>query len=267
MKSGCSKFVALKNEIYILFFIASLFTSIPAHPNEVQNWIMKGMEPNSITIIGEQHKRPESIQLFQSIISEYLEQDKCLVVALEIASSQQVILDEIVEGKTTVSDIEIPPMIDHPPFRGLINDLAKMARSNDCLKLIAIDGGIGMGIRRDEWMAKILAGQVSLVPILTLLGNLHTLKKVDWNMPMSKTSPYVSEILATLGHRSRTFPQIWEDKTCAIYNRFVPSDSKEAEELINSKLVTLLNASDYKMVNDTVDGIILWECNGTAQRK
>jgi hypothetical protein len=260
MKSGCSTFVALKNEIYILFFIASLFFSIPAHPNEVQSWIMKGMEPNSITIIGEQHKRPESIQLFQSVISKYLEQDKCLVVALEIASSQQVILDEIVEGKSTVSDIEISPIIDHPPFRVLINDLVKMARSNECLKLIAIDAGLDMGIRRDEWMAKILADQVSQAPILALLGNLHTLKKIDWNF--IKTSPYVAEILASMNHRIRTYPQAWMDKTCGTHNhQLIPSKRKEAVEIINNNLISLLNASEYETVNDVVDGVILWKCS------
>lgn len=188
MKSGCSTFITLKYKIYFLFFITSLFSSIPAYSSEVQDLIMEGMEPNSITIIGEHHKRPESIHLFQSIISGYLRQNKCLVVALKIASNQQAVLDEIVAGKSTISDIEIPPMIDHPPFRVFINDLAKTARNNDCLKLIAIDAGLEMGIRRDEWMAKILVEQLSQVPILALLGNLHTLKKVEWNF--IKAFPY-----------------------------------------------------------------------------
>lgn len=256
MKSDCS--VALIDKIYFFFFIAGLFSSIPAHSNEVQEWIIKGMEPNSITIIGEYHKQPESNQLFQSIISKYLQQNKCLVVALEIASSQQATLDGIAEGKSTVSDIEIPPIIDHPPFRVLINDLAKMARSNECLKLIAIDAELDMGIRRDEWMAKIFVDQVSQAPILALLGNLHTLKKIDWNF--TKTYPYVAEILASLNHRIRTYPQAWVDKTCSAHSQLIPSNRKEAVEIINY-LISLLNAYEYKTVNDVVDGVILWKCS------
>jgi hypothetical protein len=259
MKSSYSTFATLKDKIYLLLFLAGLFSSIPAHSNEVHSWIMQGMEPNSITIIGEQHKRAESIQLFQSIISKYLEQDKCLVIALEIASNQQAILDEIVAGKSTVSDIEIPSMIDHPPFRSLINDLAKTARNNDCLKLIAIDAGLEMGIRRDEWMAKILVEQLSQVPILALLGNLHTLKKVEWNF--TKASPYVAEILVSLNYRIQTYPQAWLDKTCGTHNQLVPSDRKEATEIINNNLISLLNASEYETVKDVVDGVILWKCS------
>lgn len=260
MKLGYSAFVNSEEKIIcFLFFMVILFSSFQAHSTETHKRIVEGLKPHSITIIGEQHKRPESIQLFQSIISRYLRQDKCLVVALEIASSQQVILDEIVEGKSTVSDIKIPPMIDHPTFRGLINNLTKMARSNDCLKLIATDAGLDMGIRRDEWMAKILADQLSQVPILALLGNLHTLKKVDWNF--TKASPYIAEILALQHHRIRTYPQVWLDKTCGTHNQLILSERKEAVEVINNNLISLLNAYEYKTVNDVVDGVILWKCS------
>ncbi len=245
--------------IYFFIFITGLFFSVPAHSNEVQKWIIKGMEPGSITIIGEYHKRPESIQFFQSLISKYLQQDKCLVVALEIASSQQVILDGIVEGKSTVSDVEISSTIDHLDFRAMINDLVEVARRNDCLKIIAIDAGTDIGIRRDEWMAKILAEQASQAPILALLGNLHSLKKVEWNF--EKTAPYVAEILASLNHKISTYPQIWVDKTCSNQSELISSDRKKAVEIINNNFISLLNAYEYKTVNDVVDGIILWKCS------
>lgn len=65
---------------------------------------------------------------------------------LEIASSQQSLLDEMAEGKATVSDIEITPIIDHPPFRVLIADLVEMQKHNDCLKLVAIDAGLELDV-------------------------------------------------------------------------------------------------------------------------
>ena len=108
------------------------------------------MEPHSITIVGERHKRPESIQFFRELISRYLQQDKCLAVALEIPSDQQTTLDETVEGRKAVADIEIPPMIDHPFYRLLIDDLVAMKRGGACLKLIAIDGKVGLNDNRDE---------------------------------------------------------------------------------------------------------------------
>ena len=53
-----------------------------------------------------------------------------------------------------------------------------------------------------------LANQVNQAPILGLLGNLHTLKRVDWYTSTSKAFPYVSEILVSQGHRIKSYPQI-----------------------------------------------------------
>jgi hypothetical protein len=260
MKLGYS--AAAKPEekiICFLFWMVILFSSFQVHSTEAHKRIVEGLEPHSITIIGERHKRPESIQFFQELISRYLQQDKCLLVALEIASNQQTILDEIVEGRVTVADIEIPTMIDHPPIRSLIDDLVAMKRRGTCLKLIAIDEE-ELNVNRDEWMAERLAKHISQAPILALLGNLHTLKRVDWHTSMSKAFPYVAEILGSQGHRIKSYPQIWLDKGCNIQNRLISTDEKKTVSLINHNLISLINASKYETVNDVVDGVILWEC-------
>lgn len=54
--------------------------------------ILNYIKPNSITIIGEIHQNPESIKLFQALIKGYLDNNKCLIVALEINSDQQEII-------------------------------------------------------------------------------------------------------------------------------------------------------------------------------
>ena len=129
MKPAYSSFKNLKEKIfYTFFFIVILFYSFQVHSNETHKRIVEGLEPHSITIIGESHQLPESIQFFQELISNYLQQDKCLAVALEIVSSQQSILDQIVEGRATKSAIKIPPMIDQTPYRSLIDDLVRMKR-------------------------------------------------------------------------------------------------------------------------------------------
>jgi hypothetical protein len=86
--------------------------------------VVLDMEPNSITIIGEKHKQPESIEYFRSLVTDYLQKNGCLTVALEIANNQQAFIDEIKQDRA-VSDIEIAPMIDFPSFRELINDPAQ----------------------------------------------------------------------------------------------------------------------------------------------
>jgi uncharacterized iron-regulated protein len=260
MKLDYSSFKKLKGNIfYSFFFMTVLCFSFEAHSTETYKRIVEGLEPHSITIIGESHQLPESIQFFQELISSYLQQDKCLTVALEVVSSQQAILDQIVEGRASKSDIKLLPMVDHTSYRSLIDDLVGMKSRGNCLKLIAIDGE-GLNVNQDKWMADRLAKQISEVPILALLGNLHTLKKIGWNSSMGKAFPYVAEILVSQGHRIKTYPQIWQDKTCNTQNRLISSDEQKTVSLLNRSLISLLNAAKYETVNDVVDGVILWEC-------
>lgn len=127
--------------------------------------------------------------------------------------------------------------------------------------MIAIDGWIGLDMGRDEWMAKILNEQVSQAPILALLGSLHTLKKVNWNLAMTKGKSYVAEILTSQGHNIKTYPQLWAERSCNSYSRFISTDNPEALRLVNNNLISLLNAFKTDTAINTVDGIILWECD------
>uniref|UniRef100_UPI0037C662CA hypothetical protein n=1 Tax=Nitrosomonas sp. TaxID=42353 RepID=UPI0037C662CA len=172
--------------------------------------------------------------------------------------SRTQVIDKVVEKGAEVSSISIPPMIDHPAYRAMLSDLAEMKKQGSCLELIAIDADLKTSTRRDEWMAKILEHKAGTVPILALLGNLHALKKVDWDL--EKPSPYVAEILTSLGHQVRTFSQIWQKEACNSYKRLLPPDSIDAVNLINSNIISLLNAYEYKALDGVVDGVVLWEC-------
>ena len=61
--------------------------------------ILDKIKLGTITIIGETHKHPESLILFQPLISNHLKHNKCLTVGLEIASNQQSIIDKIKQGR------------------------------------------------------------------------------------------------------------------------------------------------------------------------
>lgn len=225
----------------------------------VQDLIADEIKYGTITIIGEYHKRPESVQLFKAVIDKYLQQEKCLIVALEIASSQQTILDQVFNGKADVSDISIPPMIDHPAYRLMIRELIRIKSSGKCLKLLAIDADLKTNSPRDEWMVKILENQKMDVPVLALLGSLHVLKRVNWER--DNASSFVAEILEKRKHKVKSYPQIWTDRNCYTNNRMVASNTEEAAKLINEHLISLLNASEYQTVSDVVNGVILWECD------
>ena len=88
-----------------LFAIIMLIFSASAYPADIYKQVLEGMTSNSITIIGETHKRAESIQFFRTLISDFVQQNKCLTIALEIASSQQLMIDHIKQGRRGVEDI------------------------------------------------------------------------------------------------------------------------------------------------------------------
>lgn len=247
-------------QIMRFFIITVLLLSSQTYAESSYRPILDGIQSHSITIIGETHKRPESIQFFQSLINNYLQKNKCLIVALEIASNQQNTIYQVIKGHAKVSDIEISPPIDHPDFRILIANLAEIQKHNDCLKLIAVDADIKLKSNRDEWMSKEFVKLVGETPILALLGSLHTLKKVDWNPEIGKESPYVAEILIERGYDVRTYPQIWNDRVCSTHNRLIRADTSEATELVVSSLFTVLNATKPTNVSNIVDGVFLWEC-------
>ena len=71
--SRLSRVVLKKRIILICFLTFFLFCSFPAYSTKVQSQIIEGLEPNSITIIGETHKQPESIKFFYSLIINYLQ--------------------------------------------------------------------------------------------------------------------------------------------------------------------------------------------------
>jgi hypothetical protein len=58
-------------------------------------------------------------------------------------------------------------------------------------------------------MAKKLLDNIGQDPLIALLGNLHTLKKIDCNKSISKVSPFVAEILASQGYRDKTRKSGW----------------------------------------------------------
>lgn len=106
-------------------------------------------------------------------------------------------------------------------------------------------------------MAAKLAEQVGQTPVLALLGNLHTLKKVDWHRTITHASPYVAEILVSQNYLIYSYAQLGTDRHCNSRSRFITTDKPEATQLINSKLIALLNALEKEEAANVVDGVIL----------
>jgi len=229
---------------------------------EITQPILDQIKPGTITIIGEVHRRKESVQMFEGLITDYLRQKKCLTVALEIDSAEQPVIDRILQGKPA-TEMKIAPMIDHQPLHNMIDDLSSLKRAGACLKIAMIDTGIETEYDRDKWMAKQLVQQRNDTPILVLLGNLHTLKKVNWNLTVADPLPFVAEILNSQGYRVRSYPQIWLENGCtdksSNTSHYVSADTQEALALLNNSLIALINALPAKTAKGVVDGFVVWE--------
>lgn len=245
----------------LIFILHILILSSSVFAKSKHSSILESIKPYNLTIIGETHKRPESYRLFQSLVDDYLKQHRCLAVALEIASSQQEVIDRFIENKAKTSDIEVTPPIDHPEFRSLIENLTKLQRQNTCFKLIAVDADIKLKTDRDAWMADRFIEEIGERPIIALLGNMHTLKKVVWNPELTRKPPYVPEILISRGYKVQTYPQIWKNRACTSSYRFIRANKAESTELLVASLFSVLNATAPKTAVNVVNGIVLWECD------
>jgi hypothetical protein len=245
---------------FCLFFLTFPVSSLAGKYDA----ILENITPNSIVIIGEVHQNPESTFLFFSLIRDYLQHNKCLAVALEIPSNQQPILNKISHGQIDVSELVVDPIIDHPEYRRMLVKLIALKRQGSCIEIVAIDAGDEIDMSRDKWMSLRIIELGKRLPVLALLGDLHTLKKVNW-LSENIDSPFVAEILADSGFEVRTFPQVWKKCSGEHQYEFIPGDSLKALTLLNENLVSLLNAHDFASTDGVIDGIILWQCKITSK--
>jgi hypothetical protein len=249
----------------IISYYVILMLLPPPSSAAVYDPILERIKPGTITIIGETHKRVESVELFQSLVSEVIQHHQCVVIALEIASDQQANLDAVMQGRAPASDIALWPAIDYPSYRRMIEAFAGLKRQGQCITLIAIDSGTDNVVDRDLWMALSLAEQPEYAPILALLGALHTLKRVDWKHAYGR--PSVAEILTARGFSVNSYPQRWFPDKCA-GNRigsFVSDESPQALAMLNSSLMSLINAKRHRSVSGVVDGFVAWECDNLSR--
>lgn len=225
--------------------------------------VITNIEPGTITFIGESHHRIESPLLLKRLIHSDVGRIQCQILALEIGSDQQPVIDQVMAGEKPVGAIEISDTIDHEPLRTVIAYFARLKSSGYCLDVVAIDAGADLFVDRNEWMATRLAELPKDKPIIVLVGALHTLKRVDWTVSTGK--PSVAEILAGQGFRVKSFPQRWIPEECPgnsiRQQRFVEASDPEAATILNESLLSLLNAKPAESAEGVVDGFIVWVCD------
>jgi len=209
-----------------------------------------------ITIVGENHKHVESPEWFLSSVSKYIQDNRCLNVALEISSDEQDIINGAMNEDAPVSAIRISSIIDHTGFRSMLSGFSRLVASGNCLKVYAIDAPTSINTNRDEWMLKqIKKVDNESTPWAILVGNLHTLKQVNW-YPNVHGKPFLAELLQGDGYDVFSIIQSWPDKECT-------ERSSEYISNVRKPLLHLLEpvaAYTPDQPKNAIDAAIIWNC-------
>ncbi|GAI31659.1 unnamed protein product, partial [marine sediment metagenome] len=131
-------------------------------------------------------------------------------LGLEICSDQQGKIDKFLKTGKGLDNIRLHLQIDYSEYRNLL----KTIRSLDQRKrptIVALDLPESMyqgKINRDEWMARSIAKifhQNSNAKVLVVVGNLHVLKKVDWEDTVPNPHGSIHPYLNVLAPHRRIF--------------------------------------------------------------
>jgi len=138
---------------------------------------------HDVVMLGTTHQQDRILSFISDLIPR-LSNSGVTHIGLEIASDQQNRLDRFMQTGKGLLDVRIFPGIDCPEYRRLIDTVRKSR-----LAPVALDLPKSMwngNVTRDQWMAKRIAEIFQIndtAKLLVIVGNLHTLKQVDWIVP------------------------------------------------------------------------------------
>lgn len=146
------------------------------------DYLRAKLKQNDIVFLGTKHKKPEILRFIAELIPS-LKDLGVTHLGLEIPSDQQEKIDAFMRtGEGGLENIQLHTQIDCPEYRYLFQVLRKSGRPNP----VALDLPYSMNsddVSRDEWMARRLLTEFQGNPaskIFVIVGNLHTLKKLEW---------------------------------------------------------------------------------------
>lgn len=143
-----------------------------------------------------------------------------------------------------ISGIIIPPIIDHPAYRAMLSVLAEMKKQGSCIELAT-------STRRDGWRRYWNTKHMRCLYWPYWATCIHW-SKIDWDF--KKPSPYVARDTYVPELPSKNFPAVsGRKKRANSYNGLLPPDSVDAVNFINSSIISMFNAYEYKVLDDVVD--------------
>ena len=253
-----------------------LFFSAPAQASEGLNtdpheYVIDKLKNHDIVFIGTRHKQSAILNFISELIPK-LSNFGDSHICLEIASDQQDKLDNLIKSGAGLDQIQIAPQIDCPGYRQLLKTLYNPS-PDKILTPVAIDlprSRFDEDISRDEYMAQVIAKLFHENPddkILVVLGNLHILKKLDWEDQVSASHQSIREYLTDLCPDASiiSIAQVIgnDPDECDFTKRFAPIDGAVALDLIEGFSGWRLGILDVIAIKKTepqrvIDGLIVY---------
>jgi hypothetical protein len=165
-----------------------------------QSYIITKLKSHDIVFLGTRHKQPPILNFISEIITA-LHDSGVTHIGLEIESDQQGKIDQFMKNGAGLSDIQIHSQIDCPEYRNLFNSL-RAFDPNKRPTPIALDlpkSKYKEPISRDEWMAESILKIFKKNPnvkMLIVIGDLHILKKLDWQNHVPNPHRSIREYLS-----------------------------------------------------------------------
>lgn len=212
-------------------------------------------------LLGERHRRPESVRLFLEVVQGLSARGTCPVIGLEISETEQPALNRLAAGDTTADAIRVPGVIDHPAYRELLAALAEIPRTG-CARLLAIDGGPASNAPRPAVMFRHVAPYAGVRPVVVLVGNIHTLKRIGWlpSVPPRVRAPELGEQLAEAGIPWVSVLQHWPGG-CAgpRLGRLAPIESEAGRAAVGTTFEPMAADAPHDP-HAAADLVVSWAC-------
>jgi len=171
--------------IAICIFV-SLETSASVIAHDPIPFVLDKVKVHDVVLLGTTHNRPDILNFIARLLPQ-LSYAGVTHIGLEIATDQQAKIDRYIREGRGLKDIEIFHAIDCLGYRHLL----EIIRTHN-LRPVALDLPRSMWKTpntRDQWMAKTLNSifeEDQESNIFVIVGNLHTIKKVEWLVPSIK---------------------------------------------------------------------------------
>ena len=176
------------------------------HP---QSYVIEKLKSHDIVFLGTTHKEEAILKFVAGLISR-LHETGITHLGLEIFSDQQGKIDSFLQTGNGLDEIIVHPLIDCAKYRNLLTTTRSLDKGRrPALVALVLPKSMYQGeINRDEWMARSIAKIFHRNPnakLLAVVGNLHVLKKIEWEDTVPNRHGSIRSYLNRLTPHRRMF--------------------------------------------------------------